>query len=70
MALLPALLTAALPQVATHHLTEERLQRTIFSAARASSVEGPAVVAVRDALRHAALAAAADRDDVEVIPRS
>ncbi|MBW6440212.1 LysR family transcriptional regulator [Actinoplanes hulinensis] len=54
VALLPALLTAALPQIAGHPVAEERLQRTIFTATRGSAAAAPEIVAVREALRHAA----------------
>ena len=52
--LLPALLVASLPGIIARPLREERLQRTIFTAARATTSEAPAVIAVREALRHAA----------------
>ncbi|MET8150847.1 LysR family transcriptional regulator [Actinoplanes sp. NPDC049668] len=67
VALLPALLTAALPQIAARPLREERLQRTIFTAIRATAAEAPAVIAVQRALREAAAAIAHDRPDIEVI---
>ncbi|MEU7902473.1 LysR family transcriptional regulator [Actinoplanes sp. NPDC049118] len=68
VALLPALLTAAMPQITGHRLSEERLQRTIFTATRATAADAPAVVAVLTALRQAARAAAANRDDIDVTP--
>ena len=68
VALLPALLTAALPQVSARRLADERLQRTVFTATRSTTTEAPAVVAVRTALRHAAAAAATNRDDIDVTP--
>ncbi|MBM2616529.1 LysR family transcriptional regulator [Actinoplanes sp. LDG1-06] len=54
VALLPALVTTALPQIRARPLREERLQRTIFTATRATAAEAPAVVAVLGALREAA----------------
>ena len=52
--LLPALLVSAMPQLTGRRLREERLQRTIFTATRATISEAPAVVAVREALGDAA----------------
>jgi DNA-binding transcriptional LysR family regulator len=54
VALLPALLVAAMPQLTARRLREERLQRTIFTATRATISEAPAVLAVREALGDAA----------------
>ncbi|PSK61703.1 HTH-type transcriptional regulator GltC [Micromonospora sp. MH33] len=68
LALLPALLTAALPQVAAHPLREERLQRTVFTATRATAADAPAVIAVENALREATAGIAHDRPDIEAIP--
>ena len=67
VALLPALLTAEVPQITGRRLREERLQRTIFTAARTTTVEAPAVVAVRAALRHAAGRVAAGRQPHAVL---
>ena len=52
--LLPALIAAATPGVATHRIPG--LHRTIFTAARVAAVEAPAVVAVREAIETAAAA--------------
>jgi len=68
VALLPALLTAALPQITARPLAEERLQRTIFTATRATATDAPAVVAVEAALREAAAEIARDRPDLETMP--
>ncbi|GAA1575191.1 LysR substrate-binding domain-containing protein [Dactylosporangium maewongense] len=68
VALLPALLTAALPQIAAHPLREERLQRTIFTATRATAAGAPAVLAVQQALRASAAGIARDRPDIEALP--
>jgi DNA-binding transcriptional LysR family regulator len=65
--LLPALIGTATPQVAVRPLAEGALRRTIFTAARAAGAEMPAVVAVRDALQAAAMAATAGRDDARVV---
>jgi DNA-binding transcriptional LysR family regulator len=67
VALLPALLTAALPQITARRLREERLQRTIFTATRAAAARAPAVLAVREALRDTARAVAAPRRDLELL---
>ena len=67
VALLPALLTTAVPQITARRLREERLQRSIFSATRAPAARAPAVLAVREALRHSARRAAAGRRDVELV---
>jgi hypothetical protein len=67
VALLPALLAAEVPQITGRRLREERLQRTIFTAARTTTVEAPAVVAVRAALRHAAGRVAARRRALAVL---
>jgi len=66
--LLPALIGTAMPRVAARPISEGPLQRTIFSAARATSTAAPAVTTVRDALRNAAQTVAADRRDVQVAP--
>ena len=52
--LLPALVATAMPQITARRLREERLQRTIFTAARTTTTEAPAVLAVREALHHTA----------------
>jgi DNA-binding transcriptional LysR family regulator len=61
--LLPELLTRSLPQIAARRLREERLQRTIFTAARASTTATPAIIAVRQALTTTARQIARDRAD-------
>ena len=65
--LLPALLTAAMPQITARRLREERLQRTIFTATRATTSEAPAVLAVRAALREAARRVAAGQRELEAV---
>ena len=67
VALLPALLTGAMPQLAARRIREERLQRTMFTAARATTAEAPAVVAAREALYATARRVASRRRDLEVI---
>jgi DNA-binding transcriptional LysR family regulator len=67
VALLPALLTAALPQITARRVREERLQRSIFSATRAAAADAPAVLAARAALRDTARAVARPRRDVELV---
>ena len=64
---LPALLATALPQIAARHLDDERVQRVVFTAARATATKAPAVVAVRKALRDTARQLAAQRLDLEIL---
>jgi DNA-binding transcriptional LysR family regulator len=64
--LVPALLADSLPQVAVRPLREERLQRMIFTAARAAAGEAPAIVAVREALAATAREVARQRRDVAI----
>ena len=70
MTILAALIAAATPQVAARPIAEGAVHRTIFTAARASTVDAPAIQAVRRALRHAAVPATAGRDDVTLIGRA
>jgi len=67
VALLPALLTSTMPQLTARRLREERLQRTIFTAARGTTAESPAIVAVRAALRDTARHVAARRRELELV---
>ena len=67
VALLPALLTTALPQITTRRVREERLQRTIFTAARATTTNASAIRAARNALSDTARHLATAHRDVEVI---
>jgi DNA-binding transcriptional LysR family regulator len=67
VALLPALLAAAMPQIIARRLHEERLQRTIFTATRSTTTQAPAVLAVREALNDAARRVAAGQRDLEVL---
>jgi hypothetical protein len=55
------------PQITARRLREERLQRVIFTAARTTSSEAPAVVAVRTALRESARSVASRRRDLELL---
>jgi len=68
VALLPALLTAAVPQIIARRLREERLQRTIFTATRTTTTHAPAVLAARQALRDTTRQVAAGQRDLEVLP--
>ncbi len=68
VALLPALLATAMPQITARRLRDERLQRTIFTATRVTATEGPAVLAVREALLDTARQVAARQRDLEVLP--
>lgn len=52
--ILPALLASATPEVVARPIAEGDVQRTIFTAARASAARSPAILAVREALRVAA----------------
>ena len=65
--LLPALLTAALPQITVRRLREERLQRTIFTATRTTITQAPAVLAVRRALWEETRQVAAGQRDLELL---
>ena len=64
---LPALLATALPQIAFRHLDEEQIQRIMFSAARSTAVNAPAILAVRAALQDEAREVASTRIDVEAV---
>lgn len=66
--LLPALIGTATPQVAVRPLNGTRLTRTIFTAARDSGKDSPAVTTVRDALKEASAAVSRGRDDVRPSP--
>jgi len=68
VALLPALITAALPQITTRRLREERLQRTIFTAARATTTDAPTIHVARNALHDTATHLARSRRDVDLAP--
>jgi len=67
VALLPALRTAAVPQLVARRLREERLQRT-SSPRPATTAEAPAVIAVRPALHDTAGHVATARPDLDVLP--
>src|SRR5215207_2318828 len=67
VALLPALLTTAVPQILARPLREEHLQRMIFTATRTTASQAPAVLAVRQALRDTARRVAARQRSLEVL---
>jgi DNA-binding transcriptional LysR family regulator len=67
VALLPALLATAMPQITARRLREERLQRTIFTATRSTIADAPAIAAVRNALATTAHQTAATRHDVDLL---
>jgi DNA-binding transcriptional LysR family regulator len=67
VALLPALLTAAVPQITARRLREERLQRTIFTATRTTTAQAPGVLVARQALRDTVRQVAARQRDLEVL---
>jgi hypothetical protein len=56
-----------MPQITARRLREERLQRTIFTAARITTTEAPAVLAVRQALTDTARRVAARQRDLEAL---
>jgi hypothetical protein len=56
-----------MPQITARRLREERLQRTIFTAARVTTTEAPAVLAVRQALTDTARRVAARQRDLEAL---
>jgi DNA-binding transcriptional LysR family regulator len=65
--LLPALLATSMAQITARRLREERLQRTIFTAARTTMSDAPAVLAVRDAVTDTARRIASKRRDVRLL---
>ncbi len=65
--ILAAFIATATPQVAARPIAEGAVHRTIFTAVRASTVDAPAVKAVREALQSAAVTATAGRDDVMLL---
>jgi DNA-binding transcriptional LysR family regulator len=67
VALLPALLATAMPEITARRLRDERLQRTIFTATRVTATEAPAVLAVRAALVDTARQVAARQRNLEVL---
>jgi DNA-binding transcriptional LysR family regulator len=64
--LLPALLATAMSQITARRLREERLQRTIFTATRATIRDARAVIAVRNTLAHTARELASARRDADL----
>ena len=68
VALLPALLTTAVPQILARPLREEHLQRMIFTATRTTANQAPAVLAVRQALRDTAADIATRHRELHVVP--
>lgn len=67
VALLPALLATAMPQITARRLREERLQRTIFTATLTTVTDAPAIAAVRNALATTAHQIAAARRDIDLL---
>ncbi len=65
--LLPALIGTATPEIAVRPIAEGTLRRTIFTSARATTTASAAIVAVRAALKTAALVATGTRHDVDVL---
>jgi DNA-binding transcriptional LysR family regulator len=65
--ILSALVGTATPQVVLRPIAQGQIRRTVFTAVRAAAAGMPSVVAVRRALREAAVAAVAGRDDVRVM---
>ena len=63
VALLPSMIAKTLPGIGIRRIRQGRLQRTLFTAARAGGADAPAILAVRAALRRTArTVAVADRD--------
>ena len=65
--LLPALLATAMAQITARRMREERLQRTIFTAARTTTSDAPAVLALRRAVTDTAREIASQRRDVQLL---
>jgi DNA-binding transcriptional LysR family regulator len=68
VALLPALFATGAPGLTSRPAQEGRLQRTIFTVARHTARNAPAILAVRQALRETARQVAASRDGIELLP--
>jgi len=68
VALLPALFTTGTPSVTSRPAQEGTLQRTIFTVARRTARNAPAILAVRQALRQTATQVAASRNGIELLP--
>jgi DNA-binding transcriptional LysR family regulator len=68
VALLPALFTTGTPGVTSRPVQEGTLQRTIFTVARRTARDAPAILAVRQALRQTAKQVAASRDGIALLP--
>jgi len=68
VALLPSLFATSTPGLACRPAQEGRLQRTIFTVARRTAREAPAIMAVRQALRETARQVAASHDGIELLP--
>jgi hypothetical protein len=68
VALLPALFATGTPGVTSRPAQEGKLQRTIFTAARQTARDAPAILAVRQALRRTARQVAASRNGIELLP--
>jgi DNA-binding transcriptional LysR family regulator len=68
VALLPALFATGTPGLTSRPVQEGRLQRTIFTVARRTTRNAPAILAVRQALRETARQVAASRDGIELLP--
>ena len=68
VALLPALFVAGTPGLTARPAQEGELQRTIFTVARRTARDAPAIRAVRQALRDTATQVAGSRDGIEVLP--
>ena len=66
VAVLPAMFRPATPGVVTRPIQDGRFQRTILTAARRTAIGGPAITAVRQALRETALHLTESRHDIEI----
>lgn len=56
-----------MPQITTTRLREERLQRTIFTAARRSAAHAPSIHIARQTLAHTAHSLAAKQDILNIL---
>jgi DNA-binding transcriptional LysR family regulator len=68
VALLPALFAISAPGVTSRPVQEGKLQRTIFTVARRTARDAPAIRAARQALRQTATQVAANRHGIRLLP--
>jgi DNA-binding transcriptional LysR family regulator len=68
IALLPALFATGTPGLTSRPAQEGTLQRTIFTVARRTARDAPAIRAVRQALQETAAQVAASRNGIKILP--